>query len=85
MTKRPLVPVIHEAHRAGLIECKLCEDGFRRVDGFHIGSQSKGMIHNEPCNRVFATYGGTAQPARLHRRGGTNDDLPLQVPRTTYF
>ncbi|HSX23223.1 MAG TPA: hypothetical protein VLE97_10670 [Gaiellaceae bacterium] len=35
--------------------CSLCEAGFRRVDGIHIGSQRLGMIPNRPCERVFAT------------------------------
>lgn len=34
--------------------CCYCDKGFRRVDGIHIGSQSRGMIPNTPCGRVLA-------------------------------
>jgi hypothetical protein len=56
-------PVTHDAATAGLAQCRLCDAGFRRIDGSHIGSQSLGMIPNTPCDRVFATCGdGSSNP-----------------------
>ena len=37
-----------------LVKCELCEIGFERVAGVHIGSQRLGMIPNTPCQRVLA-------------------------------
>jgi hypothetical protein len=34
--------------------CHLCDAGFRRVEGIHIGSQRLGMIPDRPCTRVLA-------------------------------
>lgn len=56
--------VIRDAATAGLSQCRLCNAGFRRVDGVHIGSQSLGMIPDTPCERVFATCGEDANAAR---------------------
>ena len=50
---------IHNAATAGLVTCGNCDVGFRRVDGVHIASQRFGMIPNVPCERVFATHGGS--------------------------
>jgi len=52
------VPVIRDAGTAGLVQCRLCDDGFRRVGGTHVGSQRLGMIDDTPCDRVFAVHGG---------------------------
>lgn len=52
-------PVIKDAGSAGLVTCDYCDRGFRRVDGIHIGSQRLGMIPDDPCDRVFATHGGS--------------------------
>ncbi len=57
-------PVIRGAASAGLIQCRLCDAGFRRVDGVHVGSQSLGMIPGTPCDRVFATCGEDPDRAR---------------------
>jgi hypothetical protein len=57
-------PAIRDAATAGLAQCRLCDVGFRRVDGVHVGSQSLGMIPNTPCERVFATCGDDADTAR---------------------
>lgn len=35
------------------VKCRLCEAGFRRVEGIHVGSQRLGMIPNTPCARVL--------------------------------
>lgn len=51
-------PAIHDAATARFATCHLCDHGFRRVDGIHIGSQRLGMIPDAPCDRVFATHGG---------------------------
>ena len=53
------VNTIRNAATAGLVQCRLCATGFRRVNGIHIGSQRLGMIPNTPCDRVFATHGGS--------------------------
>lgn len=45
--------------------CELCDAGFRRVDGIHIGSQRLGMIPDKPCRRVSA---GVDDAADLRRR-----------------
>lgn len=50
--------LIRDAFSAGLVECSLCDAGFRRVGGVHIGSQRLGMILDEPCARVFVVHGG---------------------------
>jgi hypothetical protein len=52
-------PVVKDSGTAGLVTCRLCDQGFRRVDGIHIGSQRLGMIPNTPCDRVFASHGGS--------------------------
>ena len=39
---------------AANVQCALCDAGFRRVDGIHIGSQRLGMIPDRPCKRVCA-------------------------------
>jgi hypothetical protein len=52
-------PVIKDSWATGLVTCAYCERGFRRVDGIHIGSQRLGMIADVPCDRVFATHGGS--------------------------
>lgn len=72
--------VIHEAATAGLVQCRLCDAGFRRVNGLHVGSQRLGMIPSALCERVFATCGEDAATARpwlahvdgepLRKRGG---------------
>jgi hypothetical protein len=49
----------YPAATAGLVQCPYCDQGFRRVDGVHIGSQRLGMIPDMPCERVFATHGGS--------------------------
>jgi len=51
--------LIKVAAAAGLVTCSLCDQGFRRVDGVHIPSQRLGMIPATPCDRVFATHGGS--------------------------
>lgn len=51
-------PVVKDASSAGLVTCRLCDDGFRRVDGVHVPSQRLGMIPTTPCARVFAIHGG---------------------------
>jgi hypothetical protein len=48
----------------GLVECRLCTQGFRRVDGLHVPSQRLGMIPSTPCDRVFATRGREASDKR---------------------
>lgn len=53
-------PQIHLAETAGLVTCRSCDAGFRRVNGVHIGSQRLGMIPDSPCSRVFATHVGNA-------------------------
>ncbi len=55
---------IRDAASAGLVRCRLCDAGFRRVDGVHVGSQSLGMIPDTPCDRVFATCGEDADHVR---------------------
>jgi hypothetical protein len=45
-------PVIRDAATAGLVQCRLCSAGFRRVDSVHIG-----MIPDMPCDRVFTSRG----------------------------
>jgi hypothetical protein len=65
---------------AGLVQCRYCDQGFRRVAGVHVGSQRLGMIPATPCDRVFATRGGGNHEARpwlayvdghaLHKKGG---------------
>ena len=57
--RRERGPLIYPAHSAGLVQCGNCERGFRRVAGVHIGSQRLGMIPDSPCQRVFATHGGS--------------------------
>ncbi len=52
-------PLIKDAGTAGLVTCGYCDRGFRRVGGIHIGSQRLGMIPDSPCDRVFATHGGS--------------------------
>ena len=46
--------------------CRLCEAGFRRVAGVHVGSQRLGMIPETVCIRVFAVR--DEGPAYLRRR-----------------
>lgn len=57
-------PVVRDAATAGLARCRLCDAGFRRIDGVHIGSQSLGMIPDTACERVFATCGDDPDAAR---------------------
>lgn len=57
-------PLIRDAASAGLAQCRLCDTGFRRVNGIHVGSQRLGMIPDIPCDRVFATRGEGADTAR---------------------
>ncbi len=57
-------PVIREAATAGLVQCHLCDAGFSRINGIHVGSQRLGMIPSSPCERVFATCGEDAATAR---------------------
>jgi hypothetical protein len=54
-----MTALVKEAATAGLATCVLCDRGFRRVDGVHIPSQRLGMIPTTPCDRVFATHGGS--------------------------
>jgi hypothetical protein len=55
-------PVVREAAAAATTYCHLCDVGFRRVDGIHVGSQRLGMISSAPCDRVFAAYDGNVRP-----------------------
>lgn len=57
LTKRD--PVIKPSWSARLVTCSYCDRGFRRVSGIHIGSQRLGMISDVPCERVFASHGGS--------------------------
>lgn len=53
------------AATASASTCRYCDQGFRRVDGIHVGSQRLGMITNTPCDRVFAACisgDGTKRP-----------------------
>lgn len=59
---------------ARCVTCELCDRGFRRVRGIHIGSQRLGMIPDTPCARVFAIHGGNmtdanARPYMAHVDG----------------
>jgi len=45
-------PVIRDAATAGLVQCRLCSAGFRRVGGVHIGSQRLGMIPDIGSQRL---------------------------------
>ncbi len=58
MTTHVTTPAIRDAASAGLVTCRLCEEGFRRVDGVHVPSQRLGMIPATPCERVFTVHGG---------------------------
>lgn len=51
--------MIKDAAVAGLVACRHCDRGFRRVDGVHIGSQRLGMIPSTPCDRVLVIHGGS--------------------------
>lgn len=74
------------AETAGLVGCRLCEAGFRRaVGGVHVGSQRKGMIPNQPCERVFAAHGGVATEINAKPYLAYVDGAPIKnadgVPR----
>ncbi len=45
---------VRDAATAEGSRCSLCDAGARRDGGFHVGSQSFGMIPTTPCERVFA-------------------------------
>jgi hypothetical protein len=48
---------------AGLVQCRLCKAGSRRVDGVHVTSDRPGitpLLSGTPCRRVFATHVGQA-------------------------
>ena len=53
--------------------CELCDAGFRRVEGIHVGSQRLGMIPDRPCAHVYAEHDRDA-PLRHERRFVANVD-----------
>lgn len=55
VTQKPPIPT-RAAATAPLVTCALCQLGFRRVDGIHVGSQRLGMIPHTPCDRVFTVH-----------------------------
>jgi hypothetical protein len=56
--------VVRDAATAEAAQCRLCDAGFRRVNGIHIGSQRLGMIPDTPCDRIFVVLGDTAPNVR---------------------
>ena len=54
-----------EAGSKAMPHCGLCDAGFRRVDGIHVGSQRLGMIPDRPCRRVYADQ---LEDAAVHER-----------------
>lgn len=77
--------MIRDAATAGLATCRLCEQGFRRENGVHVGSQRLGMIPTTPCERVFAVHGGNATALDVRPYLAYIDGKPLlsrlDVPR----
>ena len=71
----------HDAASAGLVDCYLCEQGFRRVDGIHIPSQRLGMIPNTPCDRVFASHGGNMTDDNKRPWLAYVDGVPIRKQR----
>lgn len=59
--------------------CALCDAGFRRVDGIHIGSQRLGMIPDKPCACVRAQIYNAADFRR--RWAAYVDGEPLRRKR----
>lgn len=81
MSIRSVAPLIRASATAGLFQCPLCDAGFRRVDGVHIGSQRLGMIPNTPCHRVFSTHGGNMTDDNNRPRLAYVDGEPLRGKR----